>query len=487
VEGSVRNAGGSLRVNAQLVSTETGAHIWADRFDVGRDVGDSVDDIVRRIALQLNGHIVNVESARATRERPATPDATDVLLRARALNYLPRNPQRQAQIVALFERAVELDPTSATAVAELAIAILDTMLQNAADDPTAPNKLHRAEGLTTHAELMHPDEMLVMMARVALLLEQDRCQDLIPAAQRTIEAYPNLPGPHFALGICLARNGRSADAIPKIEQAIRLDPRHPSIFNRYAAMGYVLELLARYDEAILWFHRSLAANPNASAQYRGNIRAAIAAGQALAGRTVEARLSAVEARELWPPLTVRGFFRIFNVTNPVLVEQVSRMRDGLRLAGVRDHADEGLDQGVPPDDVLHTNYVATTPISVPGARTIRTLDLAALVEQRRPLVLDTSPWGRSIPGAVGLWGAGVGGSVSDEFQNRLRQKMQQLTRGDRSVPVVTMSWNAERFQGRNLALRLVALGYTEVHWYRGGSEAWAVAGLPAAELVVQDW
>ena len=50
------------------------------------------------------------------------------------------------------------------------------------------------------------------------------------------------------------------------------------------------------------------------------------------------------------------------------------------------------------------------------------------------------------------------------------------------MPVVTVGWNAERFQGRNLALRLVALGYTEVYWYRGGREAWMAAGLPMAEV-----
>jgi hypothetical protein len=137
------------------------------------------------------------------------------------------------------------------------------------------------------------------------------------------------------------------------------------------------------------------------------------------------------------------------------------MRDGLRLAGVRDHVDEDADPGVPSDDVLHTNYEAPTPTTVPGAHTIHTPALAALLEQRKPLVLDTNPWGGTIPGAVGLSGDGAGGSVSDGFQERLRQKMQQLTRGDRNVPVVTMGWNAERFQGRNLALRLVALGYTQ--------------------------
>ena len=162
------------------------------------------------------------------------------------------------------------------------------------------------------------------------------------------------------------------------------------------------------------------------------------------------------------------------------------MRDGLRLAGIRDHADEDADPGLPADDVLHTNYEAPTPISAPGARTIRTPALATLLEQRKPLVLDTLPWGgRSlVPSGCG---APALAAMSDEYQDRLDQKMQQLTRGDRTAPVVAMGSNAERFQGRNLALRLVALGYTDVYWYRGGREAWEVAGLPETELVLQDW
>ena len=55
------------------------------------------------------------------------------------------------------------------------------------------------------------------------------------------------------------------------------------------------------------------------------------------------------------------------------------------------------------------------------------------------------------------------------------------------MPIVTMGLNSERYQGRNLALRLVALGYDEVYWYRGGREAWVAAGLPAAEVALQDW
>ena len=107
----------------------------------------------------------------------------------------------------------------------------------------------------------------------------------------------------------------------------------------------------------------------------------------------------------------------------------------------------------------------------------------------RPLVIDTvsNSWGRSIPGAIGLKFSGLGGSFADEAQDRLRRKMVELTRGNLNQPVVAVGWNSERFDGRNLALRLVALGYTNVLWYRGGREAWEVAGLPETELVMQDW
>ena len=60
-------------------------------------------------------------------------------------------------------------------------------------------------------------------------------------------------------------------------------------------------------------------------------------------------------------------------------------------------------------------------------------------------------------------------------------------RDDLSKPIVAVGWNSERFDGRNLALRLVTLGYTQVYWYRGGREAWEVANLPETALPLQKW
>jgi TolB-like protein/DNA-binding winged helix-turn-helix (wHTH) protein len=488
VEGSVRMVDGSfLRVSAQLVSAESNEILWAGRFDAagrGDGSGRAADDLVLQIAAALRVRLIVIEGARSARERPDSADATDLLLRARAFYILPASPQNLAQGIALFERVLELDPNSVLALTGLAEMLINSIIAPA-DDATAAAKLRRAEELITRAELLRPDEKQVMGARTYLLGAQRRCPEVIPAAQRAIEAHPSLSGTHQWLGICLMFEGRAAEAIPHYERAIQILPYHRQ--DRDRLIGYALLFLARYDEAILSFRRSLAAIPNDAVRSRGTVHAAIAAAQALAGRTEEARWSAAEASRLWPTLTVRSYYP-FKITSPVNAAQVSRMRDGLRLAGVRDHADEDADPGVPSDDVLNATYEAPTPTTVPGARTIRTPELAELIEGRKPLlILDPKPWGGSIPGAVGLWGAGVGGSVSDSVQDRLRQKMQHLTRGDPTVPVVAMGQNAESFQGRNLALRLVALGYTEVYWYRGGREAWEAAGLPQAELVTQDW
>ena len=175
--------------------------------------------------------------------------------------------------------------------------------------------------------------------------------------------------------------------------------------------------------------------------------------------------------------------------NPVYAAQIERYQAALRLAGLRDHADEDADFGLPANGSLHTTLAGLTPTTVPEAKTIHTVELKRLLGQQKPIVIDPMPysWGSSIPGAVGLIDAGRGGSTSDTMQGRLRKKLMELTKGDLTVPIVAVSWNSEGFSGRNLAIRLVVLGYMSVYWYRGGREAWEVAGLPETQVDIQDW
>ena len=214
----------------------------------------------------------------------------------------------------------------------------------------------------------------------------------------------------------------------------------------------------------------------------------IAAAHARLGQIDEAHRAIADANRLWPYDTVRAHYPD-DPSSVVYVAQVERYQAALRLAGHRDHADEDADFGVASDDTLHADLAGLTPTTAPGATTIRTAELERLLAAQKPIVIDPlmNCWGRSIPGAVGLTRAGWGATYSDEQQERLRRKMHELTKVDLSTPIVAVGWNSERFDGRNLALRLVALGYTQVYWYRGGREAWEVQGLPESDVDKQEW
>jgi adenylate cyclase len=90
VRGSLRRLGSMLRVNAELSSTETGAHLWSDSFDQKvADLASGQEQIVIRMRAALNVSLADTEAARSLRERPTNPDAFDFILRARAVWLLP--------------------------------------------------------------------------------------------------------------------------------------------------------------------------------------------------------------------------------------------------------------------------------------------------------------------------------------------------------------------------------------------------------------
>jgi hypothetical protein len=219
----------------------------------------------------------------------------------------------------------------------------------------------------------------------------------------------------------------------------------------------------------------------------------MASAYGLLGRQSEAQRALAEANHLWPYATVRSFRPIHTVPvglpDPAILPQMRRIQEGLRLAGLRDHADEEANFDLPEIDQLHADLTGRTPTSIPGATTILTNELADMIARQRPIMVDVAQgsWGQSIPGAVGLQGTGLGIRFSDARQVRFNHKIENLTDGDLAAPIVVFGVNSERFTGYNLALRLVAMGYQQVHWYRGGFEAWRVNGLPESDLQLQEW
>jgi len=91
LEGSVQRAGSRLRVSVQLISAETGNHLWAERFDKPvADLFDMQDEIVSRLANALNAELIAAEARRA--ESSANPDAMDLYFRGRAISNMGQTP-----------------------------------------------------------------------------------------------------------------------------------------------------------------------------------------------------------------------------------------------------------------------------------------------------------------------------------------------------------------------------------------------------------
>lgn len=486
LEGSVRKLGNRLRVNAQLSSTETGMHLWSDRFDRSyKNLSELQDEIVACLRSVLNVKLIDFEGLRSVRERPNNADAHDLILRARSLQHLPRTRERNQTIISLYEQALELDPSSIAALTGVARALLawGTML----GDDLTPAALERISALLAQAAAIDADHLYVLLAFGHLLRLQQLWIESIPVLQRLIDIYPGEAEGYARLAFSKMRAGDAEEAISLLEMSLRLDPHNPLRYSNYANLAYAMLLVGRFQECIEWNHRALIANPTASSWMQAWYWSQIASAHALMGQLDEARRALAEARRLEPHDSVRSHFP--DVLDPRHMAQIERYREGLRLAGLRDHAEELADFGVAPDRRLRATLRGFTPLTAPGATTIQTGELVSFLHKRQPIVVDTVSnfWGRSIPSAIGLRGSGVGGDFEDSVQARLGCKVQALTRDDRTKPIIAVGWNSERFDGYNLALRLAALNYTNVHWYRGGREAWEVAGLPQTELSPQSW
>ena len=288
LEGSVRRSGNQIRVNAQLIDTETDAHLWAERFDSSTgDLFTLQNEITTRIASALNLELTTREAARPTEH----PDALDYILRGRAAFSKLASRDTYAEAISLYERALALDPQSAGTKSLLARTLTSRVLDQMTD--TAAADIARAEELIAQALTASPRSPLAHFAKGHLLRAQGRPEEAIPEYETAIVLDPNWVFAYGALGACKLLAGLIEEVIPLQEQAIRLSPRDPNIGAMYDRIGYVHLLQSRIDLAILWSERARSANPGHSVPH---VR--LASAYALKGEIERAAAELAEARSL---------------------------------------------------------------------------------------------------------------------------------------------------------------------------------------------
>ena len=215
LEGSVRKAGGRVRITAQLVDGATGGHVWAERYD--RDLSDIFalqDEISQAIVAALKLQLLPEEKKAIEQRGTTNPEAYKLYLMARQYSITGNfgSARRSEAIIRLCRRAIEIDPNYA-----------------------------RPWALMAGAQI-----------RLRFFFGREGDNGLA-AAERALELDWNLGEAHAAKARVLAQNARLDDALREMEIALRLDPES---YDVNFAAGQLYYQMRRFDEAILHFEKA---------------------------------------------------------------------------------------------------------------------------------------------------------------------------------------------------------------------------------------
>ena len=295
LEGSVRRAGGQIRINAQLIDGESGGHLWAERFDGAMsDVFRLQDDVNRRIVSALEVSLTAADEQRFEKVETVSPEAYDWLLRGvEQYNAFTRESVREARV--FFLRAIEIDPDYARAYANVALTYSSEVNFSWANNRA--DSIRR--GLEYAEKALQLDENIpqIYQTRSVLYLSQRQHQAALEAARRTIEVHPNYADGFATLAFISSYAGRFEDAIEALEQAMRINPQGTGIY--LSVKGRVLFLMKRYEEALPPLLEAVRRNPAFD-----RIHLTMAATYSALGRMEDAEWAIVELQTLNPDITL---------------------------------------------------------------------------------------------------------------------------------------------------------------------------------------
>lgn len=257
LEGSIQREANRLRVTLQLVSVETGEHIWADQFD---GEPDRLLDLQSRISARMVDKLNLRLSEKQQNEFAARPttdaEAYEEYLKGRYF-WNKRTPENLRSAISSFETAVKLDETFADAYVGLADSYY--LLFDYSYD-VSPQNVQSAKQNLDRAIRLNPN---LSDAYTTLGLIQTTYDWNWKEAEKSLkkaqELTPNSPNAHHRYGIFLAKQRRFDEAETELRTARSLDPTSASINMN---LGFVLMNSKKYDEAVTQLRKTLELDEN---------------------------------------------------------------------------------------------------------------------------------------------------------------------------------------------------------------------------------
>jgi TolB-like protein/DNA-binding SARP family transcriptional activator len=310
LSGSIRRADDRIRVSAELADSESQTVLWTDRFDGGvGDIFTVQDRLSQRVAITIAPFLHNAELQRIARKRPENFNAYDFMLRGLDLLYRLRREEFELARE-MLARSIELDPSYAAPVAYTAlwhsIRIGQGWSTDLTDDRTAVDRL-----ASMALEIDSLDATaLALCGHVKALLFRDHGTALT-LFDRALKANPNSSIAWVRSSPTFSYLGNGDEARRRGEHGLRLSPFDPHAFFIYGILGLACYTSGDYEAAVAWGRRSLAENPDWTANLR-----VLAASLAAAGHETEARQVGAALRQAEPKFRVRQFCETYAYKDP---------------------------------------------------------------------------------------------------------------------------------------------------------------------------
>jgi adenylate cyclase len=255
LEGSIRKAGSRVRVTAQLIDGKVGKNVWAKRYDRElEDVFALQDELAATIVGALEPELGKAERERAKAKRPENLDAWD--LYQRGLWHLYRYTKEDlGEARWLFRHAAERDQGLGAAFSGLAEAYYFNLVYG---HSTSPAQEREAALAAARKAVELDDEDAAAHCTLGRIHYVRREHDLaIPELEIALDLNPSLAWGHYGIGAALVFSGRAKEAIPHLENAIKLSPRDPNMGSFLVRMAEAHLFMGNYDRAVEWVKKAL--------------------------------------------------------------------------------------------------------------------------------------------------------------------------------------------------------------------------------------
>jgi adenylate cyclase len=324
LEGSIRRAGNRVRITAQLIDATNGAHLWADRYDRDlTDIFEVQDDVTHRIVDALKITLSPAEKERLADTETSNVAAYDCVLRGREFMLgKEKSLETFGQAIKYFKQALEHDPNYSVAYACLGFGYMFDYQNRWTENPDS--SLPTAKEYARQAIEKDPNEPLARcVAALAASYEKDldRAKTEIDAA---LALNPSLALAHNLRGTIRTFAGQPLEAIPEIEQAMRLDPALSGQFLHFLGLAYLMA--GKYETAAALLRQRIILVPNTDFS-----RAILTSALGHLGEVDDARRVWGELMVINPTYSFAGHIG----RQPFKREEdVERIAEGLRKAGV---------------------------------------------------------------------------------------------------------------------------------------------------------